>query len=369
MTKRIKYVGLDVHKNSISIAIADQERDSEVRFHGCIENKMNQLDKFIRKLVSQGFELRCVYEAGPCGYYIYRHLTGNSIDCTVVAPSLIPRKSGIRLKNDRRDSITLARNHRAGELTAVYVPSSEDEALRDLVRARKDAQNAHRSAKQQLGAFLLRHNIVFSGRSKWSKAHFNWLADITMPHPAQQITLQEYIDAIHNCRERVDRLTEQIRHQAKQSGLAELIKVLQALRGVSLIVAATLAVELGDFTRFKRPGQLMAFVGLVPSEHSSGETVKRGSITKTGNGHVRKALIEAAQAYRLPARKSRAILKRQKEVPESIRKISWKAQCRLCGRFARLTARGKKSNVVKTAIARELTGFIWAIAHELPQAA
>ena len=242
MTKRIKYVGLDVHKNSISIAIADQERDSEVRFHGCIENKMNQLDKFIRKLVSQGFELRCVYEAGPCGYYIYRHLTGNSIDCTVVAPSLIPRKSGIRLKNDRRDSITLARNHRAGELTAVYVPSSEDEALRDLVRARKDAQNAHRSAKQQLGAFLLRHNIVFSGRSKWSKAHFNWLADITMPHPAQQITLQEYIDAIHNCRERVDRLTEQIRHQAKQSGLAELIKVLQALRGVSLIVAATLAV-------------------------------------------------------------------------------------------------------------------------------
>jgi len=367
MVKTVKYVGLDVHKNSISIAIADQERASEVRFHGRIENDMNQLDRIVRKLISQGCELRCVYEAGPCGYHIYRHLTGNGIDCTVVAPSLIPKKSGVRLKNDQRDSITLARNHRAGELTAVYVPEPEDEALRDLVRARKDAQNAHRTAKQQLGAFLLRHNIVFSGKSKWSKAYFTWLAGMAMPHPAQQITLQEYIDTIHTCGERVDRFTEQIRQQSKQCGLGELIKALQSLRGISLVVAATLAAELGDFARFKRPSQLMAFVGLVPSEHSSGDTVKKGAITKTGNGHVRKALIEAAQAYRLPARKSRALLKRQEEVPDSIRRISWKAQCRLCGRFARLMARGKKSNVVKTAIARELTGFIWAVAQELPQ--
>jgi transposase len=367
MVKTVKYVGLDVHKNSISIAIADQERDSEVRFHGRIENDMNQLDRIVRKLISQGCELRCVYEAGPCGYHIYRHLTGNGIDCTVVAPSLIPKKSGVRLKNDQRDSITLARNHRAGELTAVYVPEPGDEALRDLVRARKDGQNAHRTAKQQLGAFLLRHNIVFSGKSKWSKAYFTWLAGIAMPHPAQQITLQEYIDTIHTCGERVDRFTEQIRQQSKQCGLAELIKALQSLRGISLVVAATLAAELGDFARFKRPSQLMAFVGLVPSEHSSGDTVKKGTITKTGNGHVRKALIEAAQAYRLPARKSRALLKRQEEVSDSIRRISWKAQCRLCGRFARLMARGKKNNVVKTAIARELTGFIWAVARELPQ--
>lgn len=369
MTKTIKYVGLDVHKNSISVAIADEDRDSEVRFYGRIENDMNQLDKLIRKFISQGFVLRCVYEAGPCGYHIYRHLTGNGIDCKVVAPSLVPRKSGDRLKNDRRDSITLTRNHRAGELTPVYVPDPADEALRDLVRARKDAQDAHRKAKQQLGAFLLRHNLEYSGKSKWSQAYFTWLTGIAMPHPAQQITLQEYIDAIHTCRERVHRLTEQIRQQAGQSRLAELIKVLQSMRGISLIVAATLAAELGDLTRFQRPGQLMAFVGLVPSEHSSGETVKRGSITKTGNGHVRKALVEAAQAYRLPARKSREIIKRQEGVPESIRKISWKAQCRLCGRFGRLTAKGKKSNVVKTAIARELVGFVWAVAHELPQTA
>jgi transposase len=210
---------------------------------------------------------------------------------------------------------------------------------------------------------------VYTGKSKWSQAYFVWLAGISMAHPAQQITLQEYIDAIDNCRERVNRFTEQIRQQAEQSRLSGLIRVLQTMRGISLIVAATLAAELGDLTRFKRPGQLMAFVGLIPSEHSSGETVKKGSITKAGNGHVRKALVEAAQAYRLPARKSRAILNRQKGVPESVRKISWKAQCRLCGRFRRLTAKGKKSNVVKTAIARELVGFVWAIAREVPRVA
>lgn len=369
MIKTIKYVGLDVHKNSISVAIADQERDSEVRYYGRIDNNMDQLDKIIRKLISQGAEPRCVYEAGPCGYHIYRHLTGNGIDCKVVAPSLIPRKSGKRQKNDKLDCRTLARNHRAGELTPVYVPDPEDEALRDLVRARKDTQDAHRKAKQQLGAFLLRHNIIYSGKSKWSRAHFNWLADITMPHPAQQITLQEYIDAIQTCKERVDRFTEQIRQQSEQSKLKDLIKALQALRGISFIVAVTLAAELGDLCRFERPGQLMAFLGLIPSEHSSGDKVKKGSITKTGNGHVRKALVEAAQAYRLPARKSRVILKRQEGLPAEIRQISWKAQCRLCGRYRRLSARGKKSNVVKTAIARELSGFVWAIAQELPLAA
>lgn len=366
MTKTIKYVGLDVHKNSISVSIADQGRDSEVRYYGRIANDMHQLDKLIRKLISQGFEPRCVYEAGPCGYHIYRHLSGNSIDCIVAAPSLVPRKSGDRLKNDRRDSITLARSHRAGELTPVYVPDPEDEALRDLVRARKDAQDAHRKAKQRLGAFLLRHQIVYPGKSAWSKAYFTWLTGLTMPHSAQQIALQEYIDTVHDCAERVQRLTEQVRHQAEQSRLIELIRALQSMRGISLVVAATIASELGALSRFKQPGQLMAFLGLVPSEHSSGDTFRKGPITKTGNGHVRKALIEAAHAYRLPARKSRTILQRQQKVPESIRKLSWKAQCRLCGRYSRLIARGKKSNIVKTAVARELTGFIWAISRELP---
>jgi len=320
-------------------------------------------------LISQNVELRCVYEAGPCGYGIYRHLTDKGIDCTVVAPALIPKKSADRVKTDRRDAESLARLHRSGELTAVYVPSPEDEASRDLVRAREDAQKAQRISKQQLGAFLLRHHVIYTGRSKWTKAHFNWLADVTMAHPAQQITLQEYIDTVQSSRERVDRLTEQIRQISEQSRLKELIQALQALRGVSFIVAATLCAELGEFSRFENPAQLMAYLGLIPSEYSSGEKKKQGAITKTGNSHVRKALIEASQSYRLPARKSRVILKRQAGLPENIRQIAWKAQLRLCGRYYKLTARGKNSNLTKTAIARELAGFAWAIAQEISKAA
>jgi len=369
MKKNVKYIGLDVHKNSISIAIADDGRDGEIRYYGKMGNDMNQLDKFCRKQVSQGAELRFVYEAGGCGYHLYRHLTGNGIDCTVVAPSKIPRQSGDRQKNDKRDCLSLARLHRAGELTPVYVPNKEDEALRDLVRGRSDAQDAEKKAKQRLSAFLLRHHIVFSGKSKWSKAYFSWLADITMPHPAGQITLQEYIDTVHSCRARVDRLTEQIRQLSEQSRLGDLIKALQSMRGISLIVASTLAAELGDFGRFESADQVMAYLGLIPSEHSSGDKQHRGPITKTGNKHVRKALVESAQSYRLPARKSRAILKRQEGVPQKICDIAWKAQCRLCARYRTLTGRGKNANVVKTAIARELAGFSWAIAKEIPLAA
>lgn len=368
MKKMVKYVGLDVHKKTIAVSIADEERDGEVRFYGTIPNNMTSLDKILRKITSQNAESRCVYEAGPCGYSIYRHLSKDGIDCSVVAPALIPKKNGERVKTDRRDSETLARLHRAGELTPVYVPDAEDEALRDLLRAREDAQKAQRKAKQQLGAFLLRHNRIYSGKTKWTQAHFNWLAEITMPHPAQQITLQEYIDTVKSCEERVTRITAQVRQQAEQSRQKEVIEALQSLRGVSFIVAATIVGELGCLRRFERPDQLMAYLGLVPSEHSSGEKVKKGPITKTGNSHVRRALIEAAQAYRLPARKSKAILKRQQDVPEGIVQIAWDAQCRLCSRYRRMIAGGKKSNVAKTAIARELTGFIWAIAQEVPQA-
>lgn len=367
--KIVKYIGLDVHKNSISIATADQGRDAEVRYYGKICNDMNQLMKVCRKFISQGYELRCVYEAGCCGYHIYRFLTGNGVECEVVAPSKIPRKSGDRLKNDKRDSLSLARLHRAGELTKVYVPNEEDEALRDLVRARGDAQNAHKKAKQQLAAFLLRYQIVFHGKSKWSKAYFNWLTTISLPHPAQQLTLQEYIDTVNTCNNRVTRLTEQIQIFSKQSRLYPLIKALQSMRGISLIVAATLASELGDISRFEHPGELMAYLGLIPSEQSSGDKQRKGSITKAGNSHVRKALIASAQAYRLPARKTLEILKRQEDVPDNICGISWNAQLRLCSRYRYLISRGKHTNVAKTAVARELARFVWAIAIELPLAA
>ena len=369
MEKTIKNVGLDVHKNSISIGIADEGRDGEVRYYGKIDNDMNQLDKVTRKLISKGAVLRFVYEAGPCGYGIYRYLIGNGLDCVVIAPSKIPRQSGNRLKNDKRDCLSLARLHRAGELTPVYVPTKEDEALRDLVRARIDATRALRVAKQQLGAFLLRHNTVYSGKTKWTKTHFIWLATVAMPHLAQQIVLQEYIDTVTDCIARVQRLTEQIRQQSQQSSRHELIKALQSMRGISIIVAATLTSELGDLTRFENLGKLMAFLGLVPSEHSSGEKVKKGSITKTGNRHVRNALVEAAQAYRYPAKKSRTIRKRQEDLPKAVIDISWKAQCRLCRRYQYFIAKGKNVNVTKTAIAREIAGFSWAIAKELSKAA
>ena len=364
MRKIIKHVGMDVHKDSISISVADEGRDKEVRYYGTIRNDTDQLYKVMRTLTSTNAELRCVYEAGPCGYNIYRFLTNKNINCEVIAPSLIPQKSGNRIKTDRRDSVALARLHRSGELTSVYVPNPEDEALRDLVRAREDFQRALRAAKQQLGAFLLRHDYYFSGKSKWSKAYFTWLAEIAMPHHAQQITLQEYIDTVGICKERVSLLTEQIRQLSGQSRQKAMIGALQSMRGVSLIVSSTLVAEIGDLKRFDTPGKLMAFLGLIPSEHSTGEKKKRGAITKTGNRHARKALVEAAQAYRLPARKSRAILKRQSGVNATINEIAWKAQVRLCGRYRKLAGKGKNSNLVKTAVARELAGFVWAIGQE-----
>lgn len=361
-----KFIGLDVHKNTITIAIADDGRDSDVKLYGTIDNDMTSLDKFIRKQISSGAKLRFVYEAGPTGYGIYRHLTGNGLDCSVVAPSMIPKKSGNRIKNDQRDAITLARLHRSGELTAIYVPDPEDEAIRDLGRAREDAKIATRKSKQRLQSFLLRHSIVYSGKTKWTKAHFNWLGDLKMPHPAQQIALQEYIDAIHECCQRVARLTEQLSDLVKQWRMLPLVLAQQALRGVSLLTAAITVAEVGDLSRFSRPSEVMAYLGLVPSEHSSGATVKRGGITKAGSSHARKALIEAAWTYRFPARVSRHLLKRQEGLAQNILQIAWKAQLRLCARFRRLVAKGKPKQVVTTAIARELAGFMWAIDREVP---
>ena len=366
MSNSIRFIGMDVHKNSIAIAIAEEGRKGEVRNYGTIDNNMTALDKVIRKLLSDNCELLFAYEAGPCGYGIYRHLTGNGFCCEVVAPSMIPKKSGDRIKNDRRDAQMLARLYRAGELTPIYVPHLEDEAMRDLTRAREDAKHCERKAKQRLNAFLLRHGFKYSGRSKWSQSHFRWISDIKMDHPAQQIALQEYIDALRECSQRVERLTKQIRELVPSWRLFPAAKAIQALRGVSLIVAATTVAELGDLRRFRNPASLMAYLGLVPSEHSSGNSTKRGGITKTGNGHVRRVLVEAAWAYSFPARISRHLLKRQQGLPSSILKISWKAQLRLCSRYRYMIARNKTKQSVVTAIARELCAFMWAIAREVP---
>lgn len=365
MKKLITFIGLDVHKNSIEVAIAESGRDGEVRSYGTIDGSLAALDKVVRKLVSQNYDLHFVYEAGPCGYDIYRHLTAQGFDCVVVAPSKIPKQSGDRVKNDRRDAIKLARLHRAGELTPVYVPCTEDEAMRDLTRGREDAKAAEKKSRQRLSAFLLRQGHRYTGRSPWSAAHMRWISDIKMPHPAQQIVLQEYVTTITECANRVERLTDQIQQLLPLWPLFPVAKALQTMRGVSLLVAATTVAEIGDLRRFDNPSELMSYLGLVPSEHSSGEKTKRGSITKTGNGHVRRVLIEGAWAYRYPARVSRELRRRQEGLSQEICAISWKAQLRLCARYRRLMAKGKSKQVIVTAIARELCAFMWAIAHKV----
>ena len=324
------------------------------------------MDKLIRKLLSLGRALRFVYEAGPCGYEIYRHLVHQGFNCTVVAPSLIPKKPGDRIKTDHRDAQMLARLYRAGELTPVYVPCTEDEAMRDLCRAREDARHAERKAKQQLGALLLRSGFRYSGASNWSLAHWRWLADIKMPHPAQQIALQEYIDAVRLSTERVHRIVTQIEELVPVWRIAPVAKALRGLRGVSLITATTLLAEIGDISRFDNPRQLMAYLGLVPSEHSSGERQRKGSITKTGNSHARRVLVEASWAYRFPARVSRSLLERQQGLPEMVKTISWKAQLRLGSRYRRMLAKGKDSRLAVTAIARESAVFVWNITRVVP---
>jgi len=365
MNESILYVGLDVHKDSIEIAFAEEK--GEVRHYGKIKHDFNTLNKVIRRLISKKgpCELKFVYEAGPCGYDLFRYLTNQGLECMIVAPSMIPKRSGCRIKNDRRDALNLCRLFRAGELTPVYVPTEEDEAMRDLVRSRDDAKCAEKRAKQRLKAFLLRHGLKYTGRSQWSNAHMNWLADIKMNHPAQQIALQEYIDTVKESSQRVYRLTEQIRELVPNWNQSHLVNALQSLRGISLVTAATVVSEIGDFNRFQHPQQLMSYIGLVPSEHSSGDQTKRGGITKTGNRFVRKALIESAWAYQNPARVSRPLLKRQEGLPKSVCDISWSAQVRLCSRFKKSLAKGKSKQNTATAIARELTGFVWAIAQEM----
>jgi transposase len=365
---RITYVGLDVHKDGIAVAIAEGGLRGEVRDYGRIANTPAALDRLVRKLGQEGVKLRLCYEAGPCGYGIQRQLSRHGHDCVVVAPSLIPQRPGDRIKTDRRDAASLARLHRAGELSAVWVPDAAHEAIRDLVRARLDAVHALRRARQQLSGFLLRQGCHY-GRAAWTKLHRRWLAGLRFEQAVHHIVLEDYIQAVEAAAARRDRLTAQIEAMLPDWELAPVVAALQTMRGMALVNAATLIAELGDLSRFANPRQLMAYLGLVPSEHSSGASVKRGSLTKAGNSAARRLLIEAAWCYRFPARVSRELRLRQEAQPRPIREIAWKAQLRLCARYRRLARSGKPANVVTAAIARELAGFIWAIARHVPLAA
>jgi len=359
------YIGLDVHKESIAVAYIAQEHGAEVTSLGTIGTRQCDIDHLIRKMQSKATQLVFVYEAGPCGYWLYRYLTKQGHVCWVVAPSLIPKKAGDRVKTDRRDAVQLARLMRSGDLTPVYVPTVEDEAIRDLTRAREDALRDLKSAKFRLKAFLLRQDIRYTGRATWGPAHLRWLAEVVCPTSAQQIVFQEYVRAVNEHAERLQRLEQELHEQVTAWRLYPVVEALQALRGVQFTVAVTTVAELGDLTRFENPRQLMKFLGLIPSEYSSGERRRQGSITKAGNTHARRALVEGAWAYRYPAKVSRHLQLRLGQLPKPIQDISWKAQVRLCKRFRRLTARGKHANQVVVAIARELAGFMWAIAKEI----
>jgi transposase len=360
------YIGLDVHKDSIAVAYVAQEHGAEVIYLRTIGPRHADIDHLTRKLQSKAKHLVFVYEAGPCGYWLYRYLTKKGYGCWVVAPSLIPKKAGDRVKTDRRDAVQLARLARSGDLTAVYVPQVEDEAIRDLSRAREDTLRDLTSAKFRLKAFLLRHDIRYTGRATWGPAHLRWLSEVVCPTPTQQIVFQEYVRAVNEHTERLQRLEHALQAQVTSWRLHPVVEALQALRGVQFTVAVTMVAEIGDVTRFDTPRELMNFLGLIPSEYSSGEQRRQGSLTKAGNAHARRALVEGAWAYRYPAKVSRHLQLRLETQPKVIQDISWKAQVRLCKRYRRLVSRGKHPNVVTVAIARELAGFMWAIAKQVP---
>jgi transposase len=365
MEQLTRFIGMDVHKDTIVVAVTAAGDSGKATPYGTFPNTVPALEKLVKRLRQAGSgALKFCYEAGPCGYGVHRTLTRLGEDCMVVAPSMIPRKSGDRQKNDKRDADGLAVLHRGGLLTAVWVPDAAHEAMRDLIRSRLAAVRAVRTARQQLSAFLLRHERIYrnGGGKAWTKAHRGWLAEQSFAQPAQQIVLEESIEAVRLGEQRRDRVDGFLRAQIPTWSLFPLVQNLGALRGLDTIASAGLAAAIGDPSRFASAPDFMAYLGLVPSEHSSGPKRRMGAITKSGDVHARTLLIEAAHSYRFPARIARRKLAAIDAVPEAVREIAWKAQTRLCQRYRHMMAKDKPTPVIVTAIARELAGFVWSIA-------
>jgi transposase len=360
------YIGLDVHKDTIAVAVALPGRAEPV-YRGELANESKRIEKWLARLSGEfaGQMLLFCYEAGPCGYGLHRQLIEAGHDCQVVAPSLIPKKAGERVKTDRRDALKLARLLRSGDLTPVWVPDVDQEAMRDLTRARDDMKSQERKARQQLNAFVLRQGQCWpSGKKRWTQTHFNWLESIQFEHPWLQVVLQEYVDAVKAATQRVNDLTEQMMRALPAWSLAPVVESLVALRGIDKLAATVLLAELGDISRFDSPKQLMAYLGLVPGEHSSGQRRRQGAITLTGNGHARRMLVECSWSYRFPARQTMHLKRKANAASPEAKTIAWRAQKRLCGRYRQLTQAGKNVKLVCVAIARELVGFIWDIVRQ-----
>jgi len=356
------HVGLDVHKDSISVGIAEPGRGSG-RLVGKIAHDVGKLTKLLSRL-GPPEQLHLVYEAGPTGYGLQRSLSARGILCEVIAPAQVPRRAGDRVKTDGRDCIQLAECSRAGQLRAVWIPDPGDEAIRDLSRAREDAVNSRTQARHQLKGFLLRHGLRFVGKTSWSKAYYAWLGSLSFDTQPAQTAFTEYWLAVQAADARVQRLTQAVRDSVSGWRFEAVVKALQALRGVDVVTAMGLVAEIGDLRRFEHPRKLMGYLGLVPSEASSGDRVHRGSITKTGNAHARRLLTEAAWHYRFKARIGSHAQRRQQDLSQPVREIAWNGQLRLNKRFATLQARGVQVNKACVAVARELAGFVWAIGRQ-----
>ena len=360
--KKVRFVGLDVHAETIAVAVAEPE--GEVRALGVIPNRAESIRRLVKKL-GPPEHLRVCYEAGPTGYVVYWQLTALGVPCEVVAPTLVPTKAGDRVKTDRRDALRLARGYRAGDLTAVWVPDAAHEALRDLVRAREAAKRDQHRARQRLGKFLLRHGRRRppTAMTVWTHTHLAWVRTVHFEHAAQEATRLDYLHEVEHMADRLERLERAIDEAVKTAPerMRAVIDALQALRGIALVSAVTIVTEVGELSRFARPRQLMGYSGAVASEDSSGPRIRRGAITKTGNAHLRRVVIEAAWAYRYGPVVGPTLRKRQATVGPEVKEIAWKAQHRLSARYRHLLARGKCKQEVVTAVGRELLGFIWAI--------